>query len=215
MTPPKYPRTFHLPFSPEVHADDKVHQDAAFLVDRDVVITEKLDGGNYCLWRGATYARSTGQETVHPSFSFIKAKHASKTLNEDYCFYGENLQAVRSIEYDGLEDFFWLFAVREGSTWLGWEEIEEVSAVLEFHMVPVLYRGTFSALDAIQEWMDSNIGEPIALGPTREGFVIRTVAAFEDRDFQLHTAKYVRRGHVQSEQHWSKNWVQAKLTESN
>ena len=50
----KYPSTPHLPFSPQVNADDIVVSAAAAsgLLGCPVVVTEKLDGGNCCLCDG-------------------------------------------------------------------------------------------------------------------------------------------------------------------
>ena len=54
----KYPRTFHLPDSPGATADDKVQHDLSWL-DGELVVTEKLDGGNLTFTRDAMYARSS------------------------------------------------------------------------------------------------------------------------------------------------------------
>ncbi len=40
----KYPRTFHLPISPGVSSDDKVHKDISIFNNKDVVVTLKMDG---------------------------------------------------------------------------------------------------------------------------------------------------------------------------
>lgn len=49
-----YPSTPHLPFSPQVNADDVKLSSAAsaHFAGQQVVITEKLDGGNCCLYAG-------------------------------------------------------------------------------------------------------------------------------------------------------------------
>jgi hypothetical protein len=41
-----------------------------------------------------------------------------------------------------------------------------------------------------------------AFGPVIEGYVVRDVGAFSMEDFSWHAAKYVRRGHVQTDDHW-------------
>lgn len=48
-----------LAFSPSVGRDDLIHPDPERFVGEPVVATEKLDGGNTMLHRGAAYARST------------------------------------------------------------------------------------------------------------------------------------------------------------
>lgn len=211
MTPSKFPRTPHLPFSPEIHADDKTHEEPAVLLGREVVITEKLDGGNCCLWRGQTFGRSTALPAIHPSFSYVKAHHAPKTVDEPFCFYGENLQAVHSIVYDGLADFFWLFAILDNSTWLAWDDVVAMAARLRFETVPVRYRGVFQSLEEMRLWMDARINERSALGSECEGFVVRLAGCIEFDRFHMSAAKYVRQNHVQSDVHWSNRWSQAEL----
>ena len=44
-----------------------------------------------------------------------------------------------------------------------------------------------------------------------EGFVIRTMSGFTYDSLESHTAKYVRAGHVQTEESWRRTWKQAKL----
>ncbi|SUC26618.1 Uncharacterised protein [Providencia rustigianii] len=38
----------------------------------------------------------------------------------DIELFGENLYAVHSIEYQHIEDYFYVFAVRQGDYWLSW-----------------------------------------------------------------------------------------------
>jgi hypothetical protein len=59
----KYPRTFHLPDSPGATADDKIQHDLSWL-DGELVVTEKLDGGNLTFTATpCTPARSTPAPT--------------------------------------------------------------------------------------------------------------------------------------------------------
>lgn len=44
-----------------------------------------------------------------------------------------------------------------------------------------------------------------------EGFVIRTVEQFPYDNLDKHVAKFVRAGHVQTEESWKRTWRQAKL----
>ena len=45
-----------------------------------------------------------------------------------------------------------------------------------------------------------------------EGFVIRTTDGFPLSVFESHVAKYVREGHVQTDEAWRRTWKQAKLS---
>ena len=86
----KYPRTLHLPFSPEVHSDDKVinFKDLNNLLNKEYVVLEKMDGQNNCLKGldtntnnyGGVFARTHTQETQLPNqvvkpLDFLQAIH--------------------------------------------------------------------------------------------------------------------------------------------
>ena len=114
-TPNKYPRTYHWITSPGVGSDDKILRDTSAFLNVPLVITEKLDGGNCSLHGGKVYARSTGLPTICPSFDYIKATHAWKSLSwgNRISAYGENMYALHSIPYDELDDFYYVFGVKE------------------------------------------------------------------------------------------------------
>ena len=62
----KYPRTFHLPWSPGVASDDKVIESLDAFVGREVVVTEKMDGENSSLYsNGHIHARSMDSVITH------------------------------------------------------------------------------------------------------------------------------------------------------
>ena len=46
-----------------------------------------------------------------------------------------------------------------------------------------------------------------------EGFVVRNVDSFAYEDFSKNVAKYVRKNHVQTDEHWTKNWQPNKVDE--
>ena len=54
----KYPRTFHLDFSPGVSNDDKVIENYNSLEGKEIVVTTKLDGENTSLYSDYLHARS-------------------------------------------------------------------------------------------------------------------------------------------------------------
>jgi len=61
----RYPSTPHLRFSPQVHADDEVNRfDDDIFCGREIVVTEKLDGGNCCLFGGKVFARTHKHEVI-------------------------------------------------------------------------------------------------------------------------------------------------------
>jgi len=66
---------------------------------------------------------------------------------------------------------------------------------LEIIPVPVLYRGPFDleVLEKLAETID-----PL----TSEGFVARLTDAIHYDEFNMKVAKWVRKGHVQTSEHW-------------
>lgn len=54
----KYPSTPYWPWSPSIGRGDDVHANPDRFVGEDLVVTEKLDGGNTLLHAGKVYSRS-------------------------------------------------------------------------------------------------------------------------------------------------------------
>lgn len=210
---PGYPSTPHWPWSETVHRDDSYHKDPVFFVGKEVVITEKLDGGNTCLARGEVFARSTFLPSHDGWFAEVRARHAYKTvgISPNVFTYGEDLYGIHSIEYDPLEDTYYVFNVRNLDYWYAWDEVIEHAFELDLRVAPVAFRGYFNSVDAITEWMRENRQKPSALGPEKEGFVMRLADGFDTADFSTCVCKYVRPRHVQTDQHWKENWQPAKI----
>eukprot|EP01060_Flectonema_neradi_P020823 TRINITY_DN28329_c0_g1_i1.p1 TRINITY_DN28329_c0_g1~~TRINITY_DN28329_c0_g1_i1.p1 ORF type:complete len:236 (+),score=31.71 TRINITY_DN28329_c0_g1_i1:51-710(+) len=217
-----YPRTQHLPFSPQVAEDDIVQATSGPLLGAEVIVTEKIDGGNCCLSDGKVFARTHSKEADHKSFDWVKGFYSQFSycsLLAGLSLFGENMQAVHSIEYTGLKSFFYLFAVRvdEDQRWLSWDEMTtlvnkiETETGIAIPIVPVLYRGVFASLSDIQSWMENHSSDPSSIGGQREGFVIRITASFPESKFFESTGKYVRRGHIQTKSDWKRTWQSASL----
>ena len=70
----KYPRTWHLPDSPNRGADgDHVYPDYSSFEGHEVVVTEKLDGENTTIYAdGHTHARSLSSG-YHPTRTWVRA----------------------------------------------------------------------------------------------------------------------------------------------
>lgn len=211
---PKYPRTFHWHTSPGVQSDDKMHKNPDIFTDIPIVITEKLDGSNCLISTGGVYARSTGQEAAHSWFAMVRKHHAWKTLNlNDHYFYGEELFGVHSIEYGPIkeDETFRLFAVRAGDFWFPWSDVEGFASKLNVKTTPVLFKGTFGSVKEIDKWFEEEINKPSVLGGEREGFVIRYSSNIGIKHFGTFVAKYVRAGHIQTDQSWTRNWQPCKI----
>jgi ATP-dependent RNA circularization protein (DNA/RNA ligase family) len=198
----KYPKTCHVPKSPGITRDDKVLSEMEFAnlcSLPEIVITEKMDGENTTMYSDYIHARSVEYES-HPSRSKIKALHAAiaNDIPKGWRICGENLTAVHSISYDSLPAIFLVFNIwDERNICLSWDDTCEYAKLLGLFTVPMLYRGSGISLP---EKLDQLIS--ITDFNKHEGFVIRNASAFSYETFQANIAKYVRAGHVQTDDHW-------------
>jgi len=207
----KYPRTFHFPFSEGAVNDDRIQDEWEPLLGKELVITEKLDGENTCIKSNGVYARSHGAVNQNPWAKPIWEiwERVGKSLGDLHIF-GENLYAIHSITYERLDAYFYVFAVRDNGLWLSWDEVEWYAQLLDLLTVPVLERGIFSApqLEAI---IAAQQAQGSHFGGESEGIVCRAAEAFSEDDFSMNVLKYVRKNHVQTDEHWTRNWQRATL----
>jgi len=218
--PPKYPSTPHWPWSQKVHRDDSYHEEPEFFLGKRVVITEKLDGGNTCLWNGNVYARSTTLPAGDGWFAMVKKHHAWKTHSTPWmALYGEDLYGIHSIEYGPVHEdqTYRMFASRHFDEtydrFMDWDETFNDSEIFDLPLVPIRFTGTFYEVDAITKWFEKELQKPSELGGPCEGFVMRTWDGFDAVDFRRHVCKYVRANHVQTDEHWTKNWKPCPILE--
>ena len=78
---------------------------------------------------------------------------------------------------------------------MSWQETEEWASILELAIVPVLYRGTWN------EAVIKQIADSLDLKKV-EGYVVRKTARFQFSEFGQSIAKWVRKNHVQTDEHW-------------
>lgn len=208
----KYPRTFHLPWSPGATDDDKVHNlwdlDQMFGFGQRVIVTEKLDGENTTLYSdGYMHARSLDGRS-HPSQTRVRALGAQVAVDlpAGWRVCGENMYAKHSLHYDRLTSFFYVFSIwDETNTCLSWDDTVEWCELLGLEHVPVLYEGVFNAVDIQGAWDDRRDAAgrvESAFGQEAEGYVMRLAGAFHYDKFTQSLAKYVRANHVTSDEHW-------------
>ena len=211
LTTEKYPRTHHFPFSEGATNDDRINSQWQSILQHELVVTEKLDGENTCIKSNGVYARSHGAVNRNPWARPIWDiwERIGHSLGDLHIF-GENMYAIHSIEYENMSQYFYVFGMREGQTWLSWDEIADYAQVLELALVPVIARGYFD-----EKKLKMEIGQQqrngSQLGGTSEGVVCRTAAAFSNDDFPNSVLKYVRKNHVQTDEHWTRNWKKATL----
>lgn len=225
MESTKYGRTYHFPFSPGTSSDDRFNYNYWEDIQQfsELLYTEKLDGENNCLSKRGVFARSHAAPTISPWTAQLR-QHWSSLKNDlgDLEFFGENLYAVHSIEYSKLEHYYYVFAVRVKDVWLSWEEVCFYAALFDLPTVPVLKKIAVSHLNEEQLQQDVRhlASQTSVLGSidprsekvcTMEGLVCRNAGSYAIADFPQHVFKYVRAGHVQTDEHWTKTWRRAPL----
>lgn len=197
----KYPRTWHLPDSPHRGADgDHAHIDYSSFAEREVVVTEKLDGENTTIYAdGYCHARSISSG-YHPTRTWVHALagRVAHALPSGWHISGENTYGHHSIAYDRLPSYFQMFAVYDADgTTLSWDDTVLWGGRLGVDIVPLLFRGVFDHA-AVLPLLDG----ASAFGPEREGIVMRWAAAFPVGEHQQAVGKLVRKDHVKTDQHW-------------
>lgn len=204
----KYPRTPHLPISPGRSPDDIGF--VGTFIDKNVVITEKMDGENTSMYKNYIHARSING-VHHPSRDWVKNFHSriSHLFDDNLRICGENVFALHSLEYNDLDTYFYGFSAWKLKQCLSWDETLIVFSELGITPVPVLYRGPYSH-QVVQD-LASNLDHT-----KQEGFVVRIEDGFHFDDFTMNVAKYVRPNHVGTFEHWrNKQVVPNKLRITN
>ena len=244
----KYGRSLHAHISLGSTSDDRFMPSGyvqAFANMKELVMTEKLDGQNNCFSSKGLFARSHGLPSQLPwDKPLIDRWNLIKNDLDDLEIFGENMYGVHSIAYKNLESYFYVFGVRQGDTWLSWEDVKEVAALFDFPTVPQIrlsvalkdfYQKGVDENKQLENWLKLNIGvtweesintpgllggyDPETLKPASEGFVIRNAESFKMNEGEIKVApnefanlmKLVRKGHVQTDEHWTKNWEPASL----
>lgn len=205
----KYPKTLHLPWSQGVSADDKVisYGSLSCFFDKEIIVTEKMDGENTTFSREYIHARSLDTRP-HPSRDWVKSfwGNLKHEIPEGWRICGENVLAKHSIQYDNLSSYFLGFSIwNEKNIALDWNSTLEWFNLLGITPVEEMYRGFFDIkkLENLSKNLDSS---------SIEGYVIRVVSEFNYDDFKNNVAKYVRKNHVQTSDHWlEQEIIQNKL----
>tara|TARA_B110000971_G_C19892996_1_gene446281 strand:- start:293 stop:937 length:645 start_codon:yes stop_codon:yes gene_type:complete len=210
----KYNRTNHLPYSPGSTNDDRISNSVSTLLGIEIVITEKLDGGNTGMKDEGVYARSHAEFTTSGWSREVRQLHKVKVegqLGEGLFLFGENMEGIHSIEYNNLDSYFYIFGLRDNDNWIPWYQVEEYSYLLDIPTVPVLFKGVVETEKELKDLVDSLVSKPSELGGQREGIVVRNAGSFDNADFKDNVMKWVRAGHVTTTNHWTRNWKKAKI----
>lgn len=197
MTKIKYPRTYHIPDSQGISSDDKMHANYQIFEGKEVVVTEKMDGENFSLYRDYLHARSLDSRS-HSSRDWLYGFHASikYMIPENIRVCGENLFAKHAIAYEDLSAYFMGFSVWEEDLCYNWEHTKFILSELGINHPEVLYEGIFS-LKQIHLLIKNHDPSKV------EGFVIRNKNEFKYDEFSKNVGKFVRKNHVNpNSDHW-------------
>ena len=209
----KYPSTPYHPASPNKGSrDDRIHKRPERFVGVPIIITEKLDGSNTLISEAQVYGRSVMAPSQNKWMAMVKKHHSWKIRAPGLQVYGENLFGVHSIEYDSMteEETFRVFAVRLDDKFLSFDDLEDFCKRLDLPIVPMLFNGIITESKEIDRIMSKPEGYS-QLGSTREGMVMRIAASFVAANFNDNVCKSVRPDHVQTDEHWTRNWQPCKL----
>lgn len=195
----KYPRTMHLPWSEKLGKDDRITPSIDSFKNKEIVVSEKMDGENTSMYRDYVHARSVNSES-HPSRKWIKGlwSRIGYEIPDGWRICGENMYAVHSIRYTNLETYFYVFSIwNEKNECLSWSDTLEWCELLNLKTVPVLYSGVFDEV-RIKELKNS----------VREGYVVRAADGFRYSEFRKCVAKFVNASFQIKHGHWSQQKIE-------
>lgn len=217
----KYCRSLHAQISLGTTSDDRFMPDGyvnSFAKMKGLVLTEKLDGQNNCFNKYGVFARSHTAPSNHPWDKPLRDRwNLIKNDLNNLEIFGENMYGVHSIAYTELESYFYVFAVREGDTWLSWDEVKFYAGLLDFPTVPE-YKikselkefttqnaaQNISENQVLENWLKFNIGmswmdsvdtagllggfDPKTNEKCSEGFVIRNSESYKTNEGEIEVA---------------------------
>lgn len=198
----KYPRTYHVPWSPGINDDDRVMHDMSGFEGEEVVVTLKMDGENTSLYSSVFendfHARSVDGMSHPQSQSMAKSLHARFAHEIPYLWRlnVENMYAKHSIAYNDLDDYLYGFMIwNHLNVSLSYDDTLTWFELLGITPARELYRGIYNedkvrALAKDLDWEKD------------EGYVLKKTRAFSYGEFHRSVVKYVREGHVQTRKHW-------------
>lgn len=128
---------------------------------------------------------------------------------------------------------FYLFGVfdRRTQSFWSWDAVLTFGMAMNLPTPPVLFSGVFNSEDEIRKFILDQMKSESEIGPRspscssassgpvpetvpavpKEGMVVRTIAGYPRDKFPEHVAKYVRKGHIQTDENFKKHWKQASV----
>lgn len=203
----KYNRTFHLPWSPGVSKDDRIATNVNTLMNVPLIISEKLDGSNFCITHDGCFARSHAGPPTHKSFDLAKAFSASvkNKIPKNIMIFMEYTFAKHSIFYSKMQSYFNVFNILNTSDmeWLSWDDVELWTDKIGASTTPVLFKGIVSSEKELRKIVELLMIQPSLYGDIREGIVVRIFEKFKNSEFSQCVMKCVRANHVDpNNDHW-------------
>lgn len=159
------------------------------------MVTEKLDGENTTMYADHIHARSLDSRH-HESRNWVKSWGDDQLQHPARVARLRRERLRQALGYDNLETYFYGFSVwNSDNIALHWGDTLRWFTQLGIKPVPVLYKGPFNLkrLERLAAELDPK---------TQEGFVVRVIGAIPYEDFDKKVAKWVRKGHVQTDEHW-------------
>ena len=151
----------------------------------------------------------------------VRKHHAWKLSDPELAgvqLVGEDIYGVHSIEYDPVPETrtFYAFAScrqqeDETTVFDAFADTVKLARRLDVAPVPVLFTGRFETRPQLEAFLAQQHQLPSSLGGKREGMVIRTAGSFPEDQFHRRVAKSVRPNHVQTDQHWRRNWRPCRI----
>jgi ATP-dependent RNA circularization protein (DNA/RNA ligase family) len=197
----KYPRSWHLSYSEKSTSDDKKHLDDNHFINKEVIVSIKMDGENTTIYNDYIHARSLDSKIDSEDRRWIDnlRKHKIEgNINDDMRICGENMFYKHTCSYNQLKSMFYVFSIWENDNCLSWIETTKLCDKLGLKIVPIIYNGIYdkkTILNKFNEFINSSNDDV-------EGFVIRIKDNFNISNFPSSLNKYVRTSFEIPDQHW-------------
>ena len=190
--------------------------DLRLFLNTDIVITEKLDGLNVLLHDGNAYTRDdSGRPHFASYMAMVNKHHTWKTVNDALYYWGEDLYARHSCEYDAIPEAetYRLFMVATDHLFaFPWALMLSYARRRDLKVVPVLFRGKMASSVLLNQKIKLLMQESSSIGGEREGVVVRVASGFRLSEIHKKMFKVVRDNHVQPDSaHWRRHWRKRKI----
>lgn len=211
----KYPKTPHLPFSLKLSKKSDRNFDIKniekYFLNKEVIVTEKVDGGNESLLTDACLPRAMDDNSFmygHESRNWIKSfwNNIRNDIPEDLIISIENMFAQHTIHYNLLPSYAIGLGVwsKSKNCLLSYDECLEWFQLLGITSAPLLYRGIYNE-DKIKECFTGK--SKLASDSIQEGYVVRLAEEIPRTQFKMKVAKFVTTKFSITSEHWSKSQI--------